>query len=65
MRIITDPVVDSIAFLTKKFALPPLLRVFYLIFDVVMYLGLLLIAKVAGQAQADKASDELTSLVCQ
>lgn len=64
MRIVTDPVVDSVAFLIKKFALPPLLRVFHFTGGVVMYLVLHTITMVAGRAQADKASEGLTSLVC-
>jgi hypothetical protein len=65
MRIVTDPAVDSVAYLIKKFALPPLLRVFHLVVGFAMYMALLLITKVAGQVQADKASEGLTSLVCQ
>lgn len=64
MRIITDPVVDSIAFLIKRFAIPPVFRIFHLVVDSTMSWALYLVAKVAGQATADQASDHWSSMVC-
>jgi hypothetical protein len=64
MRIITDPIVDSIAFLIKRFALPPILRLFYMAVDFAVSSVLYLVAQIAGQATADKAYEHLTSVVC-
>jgi hypothetical protein len=64
MRIITDPVVDSIAFLIKRFALPPILRTLYVIMDFILSSVLYLVAQIAGQTTADKAHEHLTSMVC-
>jgi E3 ubiquitin-protein ligase MARCH6 len=64
MRIITDPVVDSIAFLIKRFALPPIIKLLYMIVDFVVSSALYLVALVVGQATANKAYERLTSMVC-
>jgi hypothetical protein len=64
MRIITDPIVDSIAFLIKRFALPPIYRLVHLVVDSVWSWVVYLVAKVAGRAIVDKASERLASVVC-
>jgi hypothetical protein len=64
MRVITDPIVDSIAFLIKRFAIPPALRMLSMVADLILSSALYLVGKIAGQAASDSAYERLTSMVC-
>lgn len=64
MRVITDPVVDSIAFLVKRFAIPPALQMLSIVVDLVLSGTLYLVGKIVGQAASDSAYERLTSMVC-
>lgn len=63
MRIVTDPVVDSVAFLVKRFVLPPIFRLLHLILNLTLHFITFLIANIASRNTADKASEQLTAMV--
>lgn len=63
MRVITDPIVDSVAFLTMQFVLPYFIRVSLHLSNVVISLALYSIARIFGQENADKSVQLLATAV--
>lgn len=64
MRVITDPIVDSVVFLITRFLLPPLLRMVNIMASLSFRSGLYLTAKIFGQHTADKSSQFSAEMVC-
>jgi E3 ubiquitin-protein ligase MARCH6 len=64
MRIITDPVVDSVVFLIMHFIFPPMLRAVNMIANLTFRSAMYLTAKAFGQHTADKSSELSTEMVC-
>ena len=63
MRIVTDPVVDSVAFLIKRFVLPPAFKALHLLLNLFAWFVTLIISTVAGQRSADTVSQKVSSTV--
>lgn len=63
MRIVTDPIVDSIAFLLLEFCLPALLRLTRNFARVAYWLTISLVGLVIGQEKAGRVSGSATVAV--
>jgi len=65
MRIVTDPVVDSVVFIIMEFVLPPFLRLARRLVDIVFLSGLFIVSTIFGQNKADKVFEFSASVVCE
>ena len=63
MRIVTDPVVDSIAFLIKHFGFPLVSKALDLLLNLLTWLMMFIVATIAGQGSADTVSLNVSSAV--
>jgi hypothetical protein len=64
MRIITDPIVDSVMYIVTALMIPLIIRFLRKILDILMTWSLFLIAVVLGKHRADKAFEMTSSVVC-
>jgi E3 ubiquitin-protein ligase MARCH6 len=63
MRIITDPIVDSLVFLVVRFVLPLVLGIARRVINTLALSGLLFLVKLFGQMRVDEASQALIEMV--
>lgn len=63
MRIVTDPVVDSVAFLIKHFVLPFAVKALFLLLNLLSRFMMLIITTVAGHSGADTISQKVSFAV--
>lgn len=63
MRIVTDPVVDSVAFLIKRFALPPVFKAMHLLLDLFAWSMMFIVTTFAGQDSAETVAQKASSAV--
>ncbi|TFK39450.1 hypothetical protein BDQ12DRAFT_704973 [Crucibulum laeve] len=54
MRLVTDPVVDSAAYILIEWLFPPVFRIIKRSLHLISLLGLVLVGKICGQATADR-----------
>ena len=63
MRIVTDPIVDSVAFVLTRFLLPPFFHILKMILRISMFISFTLLRKVFGKVTADGVSQFSSKLV--
>ena len=64
MRIITDPIVDSLVFLVIQFVLPFLLGIVRRVVRISLFSGLLLLSEIFGQEKVNESFQSLIGVVC-
>lgn len=63
MRLITDPIVDTVIYLLAKFLLPPIVHLAQTVFNVIFLCTLFLIGKVFGTDKSKKLFEGTSKLV--
>jgi len=64
MRLVTDPIVDFVAYLLVGIALPRILSVFSIFFNAFMFIGSNSVGKLVGDATSGAMTSYSSKLVC-